>query len=278
MELHHHHRKEVHMDNDAKHHDPPKRWAEYRAEMTRPWALPFYAVDWACAHLAYRVGRWSILRVLEHAGSFSILVAVIFWIAEAPERTQQRHYQAWQVINTAQGKGGSGGRLDALEQLNEDHVPLVGVDVAEAYLQDVKLEKAELRRASFRAADLRKAHLKSAKMEDSSFRSANLRGADLRNVDLSGADLIDCDMEDVNLAGANLHGANFAKADLRGVDFSGATDWQSIESMNLANIDGIKNAPKDFVVWAISKGAVQFKSTQAWNAAMHHADEVDEKN
>lgn len=265
------------MDTAAKHHDPPKPWAEYRATTRYSWALPFYAIDWACAHVAYRVGRWSILRVLEHAGSFSILVAVIFWVAEAPERTQQRHYQAWQVINTAQGKGGSGGRLDALEQLNEDHVPLVGVDVAEAYLQDIKLEKAELRRASFRAADLRNAHFKAAKIEDASFRSANLRGADLRNADLSSAEFIDCDMEDVNLAGANLHGVNFAKADLRGADFSGVKEWQSIESMNLANIDGIKNAPKEFVVWAVSKGAVQFQSTQSWNAAVQHADEEDEQ-
>ena len=53
-------------------------------------------------------------RGIEYAGSLSILVAVVFWFTEADRRTHQRHYQAWQVINTAKGKGGNGGRMVAL--------------------------------------------------------------------------------------------------------------------------------------------------------------------
>ena len=120
------------------------------------WSKPLLGVQWACDKLAWHMTHWSVLQVLSYAETFSILIAPIFWVAESHERTQQKHYQAWQVINTAQGKGGSGGRLDALEQLNEDRVPLVGVDASEAFLQDVRLDKAELRRATFRAADLRR--------------------------------------------------------------------------------------------------------------------------
>ena len=42
------------------------------------------------------------------------------------------NYEAWQVINSAQGKGGSGGRIDALHELASNGVSLAGVclDVA----------------------------------------------------------------------------------------------------------------------------------------------------
>ena len=69
-----------------------------------------YPFDW----LAYLLSRWSFLEALEYLGSFSILIAVIFYFSESGDRLKQKHYQAWQVINTAQGKGGSGGRIEAL--------------------------------------------------------------------------------------------------------------------------------------------------------------------
>ena len=56
-----------------------------------------------------------------------MLLAVVSYFSESKDRIKQKHYQAWQVINSAQGKGGSGGRIDALEELHADGVPLVGV-------------------------------------------------------------------------------------------------------------------------------------------------------
>src|ERR1700741_4710735 len=76
----------------------------------------------------------------------------IFYFSESGNRIKQKHYQAWQVINTAQGKGGSGGRIEALEELNADGVPLVGVDVSSAFLQGLTLERANLLRADFSSA------------------------------------------------------------------------------------------------------------------------------
>ena len=87
------------------------------------------------------LSRWSFLEVLEYLGSFSILIAVIFYFSESGDRLKQKHYQAWQVINTAQGKGGSGGRIEALQELDEDGVPLVGVDVSGAFLQGFACRK-----------------------------------------------------------------------------------------------------------------------------------------
>src|SRR5438552_11527553 len=97
---------------------PPEPWREFRTRAKHPILIPFYASEFAFDWIAYFLSKWSFLEVLEYAGSFSILIAVIFYFAESGQRTQARHYQAWQVINTAQGKGGSGGRIDALAQLN----------------------------------------------------------------------------------------------------------------------------------------------------------------
>jgi len=256
----------------SEHVDEPKRspepWAVYSARSSRGWARPLLFIDWVCEKLAWYLSRWSLLKVLAYAETFSVLVALIVWVAEARDRTQQRHYQAWQVINTAQGKGGSGGRIDALRELNDDNVPLTGVDVAEAFLQDVHLDGAELRRANFRAADLRGAHFRRAAMQDVSLESANLRTADLRDADLTGATLIDADLTDANLRRANLRGVNLDKADLRGADLSAVKEWNAIVSIRLADIHGVQNVPAGFADWAMLHGAVDEPSTDRWNAAI----------
>jgi hypothetical protein len=97
--------------------------------------LPFLAFEWPWEWVAFLLSDWRFLEVLEYLGSFSVLAAVIFYFSESGNRIKQRHYQAWQVINTAQGKRGSGGRIEALQELNADKVPLVGVDVSSAFLQ-----------------------------------------------------------------------------------------------------------------------------------------------
>jgi len=248
-----------------KHHKAPPRWREVRTETRFAVMLPLRWFNWACENVAYHLSHWSFLEALEYVGSFSILIAVVVYFTESGERRQQKHYQAWQVINTAQGKGGNGGRLDALQQLNEDHVPLTGVDVSTAFLQNVALEGAELRRATFHAADVRNARLRNAVLADADLSSANLRQADLRGADLSGATLTDSDLALADLRGANLANAMLEKADLRGADLSSITDWQSIQSIELANVDGVKNAPKGFLEWATLHGAVQIATTEQWN-------------
>jgi uncharacterized protein YjbI with pentapeptide repeats len=185
-----------------------------------------------------------------------VLVAVIFYFSESGNRIKQRHYQAWQVINTAQGKGGSGGRIEALQELNADQVPLVGVDVSSAFLQGLKLERANLLRSDFSAADLRSSDLKSA-----DFTNANLRSANLRQSNLEDASLEDADMKDVDLWGANLSGVRFVNADISGADLSFAdlrnAGWKQLKSVTGTNITAIKNPPEGFVTWALKNGAVQ---------------------
>src|SRR5271165_6527550 len=133
----------------------PAPWKIRKQSAARKWLTPFIAVEWMFEWLAFVLSNWSLPEVLEYLGSFSILIAVIFYFSESGDRIKQRHYQAWQVINTAQGKGGSGGRIEALQELNADKVPLVGVDVSSAFLQGLNLSGANLMRSDFSSADLR---------------------------------------------------------------------------------------------------------------------------
>jgi len=217
--------------------------------------MPFAALDWIFEWAAFTLSNWSFLEVLEYLGSFSVLIAVIFYFSESGDRVKQRHYQAWQVINTSQGKGGSGGRIEALQELNEDKVPLVGVDVSSAFLQGLRLRNANLLRSEFSSADLRNSDLTGVNFTLANLNSANLRGAlldhakcnqtDLRNSDLNGSSLVG-----VDLSGASLDGSDLRSANLQDIE------WQHLKSITTANIAGVRNAPAGFVEWALKNGAV----------------------
>ncbi len=177
-----------------KERNPPPEWSEFKTRARHSCLVPFYCATWLADCAAYFLGKWPLVELLEYLGSFSILFAAIFYFAGASDRLKQKHYQAWQVINTAQGKGGNGGRIDALQELNDDRVSLIGVDVSNAYLEGVRLENAQARRANFSSADLRGASFKHAGLDDADLHWANLRGADLRECNLARALLDDADL------------------------------------------------------------------------------------
>jgi uncharacterized protein YjbI with pentapeptide repeats len=212
-------------------------------------------MEWGLEWLAYALSNWTLLEVLEYLGSFSVLVAVIFYFAESGDRVKQRHYQAWQVINTAQGKGGSGGRIEALEELNADKVPLVGVDVSSAFLQGLNLKNANLLRSDFSSADLRNSNLARVDFTLANLNSANLRGATLDHAKCLETDLRNADLEGSSMVGADLSSASLDDADLRGADLRDVA-WQRVKAVKGANVAGVKNAPAGLVEWALKNGAV----------------------
>ncbi len=239
----------------------PEPWKEYKQSVRPRWALSFHALEWIWQWTAYFLDRWAFLEVLESLGVFSVLIAVIFYFSESGDRKKQKHYQAWQVINTAQGKGGSGGRIEALEELNRDRVPLVGINAAGAFLQGVRLRNGKLLRCNLEACDLRNSDFWSSDMQFADLKSANFRDANLSNADLRNADLEDTDLMGANLRNANLSGASLKGADLRNADLGGAR-WQNIESIEKANIYGVRNIGADFQAWALQHGAVSNPSEQ----------------
>lgn len=151
------------------------------------------------------------------------------------------NYQAWQVINSAQGKGGSGGRVDALADLIANDVSLAGVKLDGAWLEKAQLEGAQLRRASFEGTNLT---------------GASLQRANLQDADLSGATLVGADLRNAVLRGALVRGALLSTADLRGADLAELQGWESVPSFTFTNIEGVKNAPPGFREFALERGAV----------------------
>jgi len=234
----------------------PAEWHVVKGGLTHSWMLPLRRIEWMFEWTAYALSRWSFLEVLEYLGSLSVLIGVIFYFSESGDRVKQRHYQAWQVINTAQGKGGSGGRIEALQELNLDKVPLVGVDASSAFLQGIHLERASLLRADLSAADLRGSALADADLTFANLHSANLRGSNLENANLSNANLSDSDLVNSDLSNVNLDSVDLTSADLRNTNLQGI-QWQHITAIKSANIAGSKNAPQGFRDWALKKGAIE---------------------
>jgi len=241
----------------------PEPWSHYQSEARHPIFVPLHWLEWACRWLAYWLSGWAFLEVLEYVGTLSIFFAVVSYFAESGDRTKQKHYQAWQVINTAQGKGGSGGRIDALQELNRDGVALVGVDLSDAFLQGVDLQGGELGRSNFSSADVRAGSFKAARLEFANLASANIRNGNFQNADLRNATLQDADLQNANLEDADLGGADLNKADLRNTDLRNIK-WPMIANLKLANIFGVKNSPADFSRWALEKGAVSIESDAEW--------------
>ena len=242
----------------------PDPWSHYRGEARQPVFIPLHWLEWACRWLSYWLSGWAFLEVLEYVGTLSVFFAVISYFAESGDRIKQKHYQAWQVINTAQGKGGAGGRIDALEELNKDGVPLVGVDLSGAFLQNLDLKDGNLARADFSSADVRGANFKGAKLEFANLASANVRNGSFQNADLRNATFQDADLNGANLRDADLEGADLSKADLRNADLQNIK-WSMIADLKLANIFGVKNAPADFKHFALQKGAVSIESDSDWS-------------
>jgi len=222
----------------------PLSWRQYRGDCPLI-LLPFHALEWSLQWSAYYLSRWALLEVLEYLSVLSVLVAVIFYFTESGDRRKQKHYQAWQVINTAQGKGGSGGRIEALQELNLDHVPLVGVNAAGAFLQGIQLSGANLFRADLGASDLRDANLHAIDLRYAVLAWANFRQANLSRAKLEGADLSNTDLTNADLSGADLRDVNLQDA-----------EWKEIRSIEGANIQGVRNAPQGFTAWALQHHAV----------------------
>ena len=239
----------------------PAPWRERRLGTAHKWMLPFTALEWFWEWVAFALSNWTFLEVLENLGKFSVLVAVIFYFSEAGNRLKQKHYQAWQVINTAQGKGGSGGRIDALQELNADKVSLDGVDVSSASLQGIQLRNAGLRRSNFGSADLRNSDFTGSNFTLANLISANLRSTVLDRAVFLDADLRSTDLNGSSLVGADLEGAVLDDADLRFADLRDI-QWQHLKSITTANIAGVRNPPPGFIAWALKNGAVEHANAE----------------
>ena len=162
--------------------------------------------------------------------------------AEAAEQARiDSIYQAWQVINSAQGKGGSGGRIEALGDLLQNGISLAGINLDGAWLESVELPRANLMRSS---------------LQNTNLTHANLAGANLEGADLRGAILITANLSGANLRGANVAGARLSAATLDLADLTEVQGWDKLSSISYASIEGLRSVPAGFLDYAYENGAV----------------------
>lgn len=220
--------------------------------------------------------QWAI----ELSSPFAIVVAFASWCMEADDRTRERHYRAWELINSARatplegkreaGWSGDGGRKGALQDLHQHGISLAGVLLRGAHLPGVDLRGADLRAADFAGANLWGAKLQGAKLHVANLAGASLRGAILQDAELFGAELQDSNLAEANLQrarlnsdppgnvesayqhpdwrlkGANLRGANLAGADLRGANLQDV-EGLTREQLLVAIIDD-QTALPDYII------------------------------
>ena len=214
----------------------PKRFS------TAFWEAP----TWLVATIATAIFTITIIAVDEDswlgkafngAEAISIVLAVVLFVKESPDRRKQFQYQAWSAIDSAHNVKVSYARILALQDLNEDGVSLRGLDAPSAELVDIQLPKANLSKANLRECDLSNANLSYANLDNANLLQAQLSGANLSHAklgfavlsqanlssaNLSNANLICADLSNANLSGANLKDASLSGANLSGAYLTGA--------------------------------------------------------
>ncbi|NTS76294.1 pentapeptide repeat-containing protein [Catenovulum sp. SM1970] len=135
----------------------------------------------------------------------------MIWYAESEDRLKAKHYTAWQVINSANGSIGDGGRIHALQDLNSDEVDLTAVSLANAYLKGLNLVGADLHQADLRHADLQDADFTCADLSGADLTGANLTGAKFKYAYLYGAKLDQSHLANTDFTQANLYHASLLK-------------------------------------------------------------------
>ena len=190
-----------------------------------------------------RTGKSLVSNLFSNAESIAIGSAAVVFFLEIPDRKKRDQYEAWQVINSGLGQTGSGGRIQALEDLNRDGVDLEGIAAPKADLSRVNLSRGKLNRANFEGTQLDFSILNAAKLNGANLMSANLsgaklHGANLMSANLSGAKLHGAELHGANLMSANLSGAKLHGAELHGANLSGATlSYSDLEDAELYNAD-----------------------------------------
>lgn len=199
---------------------------------TPKWMIASYA---ACFFFLFSfVGQEIpfIQTIIDTLEPLSIFIAVLLLIKESPERKRQFNYQAWSIIDNANGIENSQARIIALEDLCDEGVSLTEIDLTKAKLNNIELNGVNLSNALMHKTLLINAELFYANLSSCDLTEANCVGITLYRATLDFANLQKSNFSSANLSKANLmfadfregnfSGTNFYKANLKGVQFDGA--------------------------------------------------------
>ena len=211
--------------------DRPKSWKELSATFKREhladdWQPPFIVFQWVCEWASYWLGRLALLEVLEYVGKLGILIAAVTYIypgcterkQAAEDSKKSRHYIAWQTLNSAVGKPGNAGRVDALEDLNADGVSLANLNLTAAKLSNVSLLHSDLSKAIFTSTELTHVNFSDAKLDGAVFEEMTCRACSFSNAALNQAyffhtRFVGCDFSSTSFEYAHFDDAVFIYCD-----------------------------------------------------------------
>lgn len=247
----------------------PKRPASFkticrfcgRMKRKRQWWWPFVAFQWSCKWASFGMSQVALLDFLEYIGKLSILVAALHYLIEYPATKKQetkaaedarlsKHYAAWQILNSAQGKEGNTGRADALQDLNRDGVSLERLSLKRAYIGDsIDLTNATMSGADFSEGrfvniNLSGAHLTDAIMGNATFEFVNFSnsvcgGEAWTNSDFGGCNFQGAHFSDLDLCGVGFGDCDFAQAHMYDVNFYLSSSWGMSLDIMRCNFYGI---------------------------------------
>jgi uncharacterized protein YjbI with pentapeptide repeats len=127
-------------------------------------------------------------------------------------------------------------QLFALGERNFSDLDLSGIDLAEAELPRINLNRTNLTGAKLICADLTSASLREANLT-----GANFKGADLTSAYLTYANLTSADLRRAYLWNARLDYANLTRIDLTGANLTGTqiinAYFEEPQITNLPNMD-----------------------------------------
>jgi BTB/POZ domain-containing protein KCTD9 len=206
------------------------------------WLAPQQYARWLSRiNKKYLLGK-GVNFVIEKGVLLTIAVGVFQYIKTIPEvykrtleQKKQTQYQAWQIVNSTKGNSSSSGRIQALQDLNEDKISLSGISADQAYLIKIDLREADLEFASLKKARLSGANLYKADFWKASLQGTNFYGASLRKAAFNRA---------------NLQGAIFNEADLEGAIFKEADIKEAmyckVKNLTVEQVKAAKNWDKAY--------------------------------
>jgi len=169
------------------------------------------------------------LNSLEPLG---VLLAVVIFIKETPDRKKQFNYQALSTIDRASGIRNSKARIIALQDLVDQAINLDELDLNDANLEGIELNGIEIKNGNFKNSNLKKAEMHLANLQKSNFEFAdaaglkinygNLSFCNFKKSNLNNSDLSESNLMFSNFEGAKLSGAKFINSKLKGVKFKDA--------------------------------------------------------
>ncbi len=178
--------------------------------------------------------KQAIFPILDKVGKCSILVAVVgtavSYQSDRDNLLKSKQFQAWQVLNTAAGQTGSGGRELAIVDLIDSGVSMDGVNLESAWLQYADFSGGDFNHSNFSSTKLAGVEFHGANLSFANFQSGVLIDVDFSGASLEGANFMQAEVFRINLAGADVKGASFlAVKGLLCEDVIKAKNWKEAE-------------------------------------------------